>query len=164
MRRLLRWVGALAALAILLVTIAAIGAYLVLRNTVPSFSGALAIAGLSSPVEITRDREAVPHIFARTVDDAFAALGFVHAQDRLWQMELARRAGQGRLSEMFGEQTYTTDVFLRTLDLYGHAERSLAVDGVRGREPPHLFRRAPGRRAGVAARPPDPRGREAGGR
>jgi len=127
MRRLLRWVGALAALAILLVTIAAIGAYLVLRNTVPSFSGALAIAGLSAPVEITRDREAVPHIFARTVDDAFAALGFVHAQDRLWQMELARRAGQGRLSEMFGEQTYTTDVFLRTLDLYGHAERSLAV-------------------------------------
>src|SRR5262249_43561058 len=52
--------------------------------------------------------------------------GFVHAQDRLWQMELQRRTGQGRLSELFGERTFTTDVFLRTLDLYGHAERSLA--------------------------------------
>src|SRR5262249_25148318 len=48
-------------------------------------------------------------------------------QDRLWQMELQRRAGQGRLSEIFGEPTYATDVLLRTLDLYGHAERSLAA-------------------------------------
>jgi penicillin amidase len=117
----------LAALAILLVAVAALGAYVALRNTVPSPSGALAIPGLSGPVEIIRDREGVPHIFARATDDAFAALGFVHAQDRLWQMELARRAGQGRLSEMFGEYTYATDVFLRTLDLYGHAERSLAA-------------------------------------
>ncbi len=51
----------------------------------------------------------------------------MHAQDRLWQMELQRRTGQGRLSEIFGERTFRTDVFLRTLDLYGHAERSLAA-------------------------------------
>ena len=51
----------------------------------------------------------------------------MHAQDRLWQMELQRRTGQGRLSEIFGERTFSTDVFLRTLDLYGHAERSLAA-------------------------------------
>jgi penicillin G amidase len=127
MRRLLRWIGGLAALAILLVGIAATVAYVLLRNTVPPPSGTLAIAGLSGAVEVVRDRESVPHIFARTTDDAFAALGFIHAQDRLWQMELARRAGQGRLSEIFGEHTYTTDVFLRTLDLYGHAERSLAA-------------------------------------
>ena len=61
------------------------------------------------------------------MDDLFCALGFLHAQDRLWQMELTRRTGQGRLSEIFGERTFTTDVFLRTLDLYGHAERSLAA-------------------------------------
>ena len=60
-------------------------------------------------------------------DDLFCALGFLHAQDRLWQMELTRRAGQGRLSEIFGDRTFSTDVFLRTLDLYGHAERSQAV-------------------------------------
>ena len=93
----------------------------------PSPSGALAIAGLSAPVEVVRDREGVPHVFAGSTDDLFCALGFLHAQDRLWQMELTRRTGQGRLSEMFGERTFTTDVFLRTLDLYGHAERSLAV-------------------------------------
>ena len=78
------------------------------------------------PVEVVRDHEGVPHIFAKTTDDLYMALGFVHAQDRLWQMELQRRTGQGRLSEIFGERTFTTDVFLRTLDLYGHAERSLA--------------------------------------
>jgi penicillin amidase len=77
-------------------------------------------------VEVVRDREGVPHIFAKTTDDLYMALGFVHAQDRLWQMELQRRAGQGRLSEIFGERTFGADVFLRTLDLYGHAERSLA--------------------------------------
>ena len=92
----------------------------------PAPSGALAIAGLSAPVEVVRDREGVPHIFAKTTDDLYMALGFVHAQDRLWQMEMQRRTGQGRLSEIFGERTFTADVFLRTLDLYGHAERSLA--------------------------------------
>jgi penicillin amidase len=61
------------------------------------------------------------------MDDLFAALGFLHAQDRLWQMEMLRRAGQGRLSEIFGERTFFSDVFLRTLDLYGHAERSFAA-------------------------------------
>jgi penicillin amidase len=94
---------------------------------VPSPSGTLAIAGPSAPVKVVRDREGVPHIFAKTIDDLYTALGFVHAQDRLWQMELQRRTGQGRLSEIFGERTYAADVFLRTLDLYGHAERSLAA-------------------------------------
>ncbi len=93
----------------------------------PAPSGTLAIAGLSAPVEVVRDREGVPHIFAKTIDDLYAGLGFVHAQDRLWQMELQRRAGQGRLSEIFGKDTFRNDVFLRTLDLYGHAERSLAA-------------------------------------
>jgi penicillin amidase len=75
---------------------------------------------------LVRDREGVPHIFAKSTDDLYMALGFVHAQDRLWQMELQRRTGQGRLSEIFGERTLGADVFLRTLDLYGYAEHSLA--------------------------------------
>lgn len=127
MRRLLKWIGRLAALVVVLAAAAAGLAYVALRNTVPSASGALAIPGLSAPVEVVRDREGVPHVFAKTMPDALAALGFLHAQDRLWQMELTRRSGQGRLSEMFGERTFTTDVFLRTLDLYGHAERSFAA-------------------------------------
>ena len=127
MRRALKWIGGgvagLAALAVL----AAGGGYVALKNTVPAPGGRLAIAGLSAPVEIMRDREGVPHIFAKSTADLYMALGFTHAQDRLWQMELTRRAGQGRLSELFGERTFNTDVFLRTLDLYGHAERSFGA-------------------------------------
>jgi penicillin G amidase len=126
MRLVLKWIGASAALVVVLAVLAAAGFYIALRNTVPSPSGALVIADLSAPVEVVRDREGVPHIFAKSIDDLYCALGFIHAQDRLWQMELLRRAGQGRLSEIFGELTYGTDVFLRTLDLYGYAERSLA--------------------------------------
>ena len=126
MRRPLRWIGGLLALLVVLALAALAAAGIVFINTVPPASGTLTISGLSAPVEIVRDAEGVPHIFARTAEDLALALGFVHAQDRLWQMELERRAGQGRLSEIFGERTYTTDVFLRTLDLYGYAERSLA--------------------------------------
>jgi penicillin amidase len=127
MKRVLKWFGiGLAGLAGVAVIAAGAG-YIALRNTVPSASGTLAIAGLSAPVEVVRDREGVPHIFAKTADDLYVALGFVHAQDRLWQMELQRRSGQGRLSEVFGERTLGADIFLRTLDLYGHTERSLAA-------------------------------------
>lgn len=133
MRRVWKWIGGIAAALLVLAVLAAGAVYVALRNTVPAASGSLAIAGLSGPVEIQRDREGVPHIFAGSVEDLVTGLGFVHAQDRLWQMEMQRRTGQGRLSEIFGERTYATDVFLRTLDLYGHAERSLAAlpDGAR---------------------------------
>ena len=127
MKRALKWLGGLAALGVVLAVLAAAGIYVALRNTVPAPSGSLVIAGLSAPVEVVRDREGVPHVFAKSIDDLFCALGFIHAQDRLWQMELLRRSGQGRLSEIFGERAFGSDVFLRTLDLYGHAERSLAA-------------------------------------
>jgi penicillin amidase len=127
MKRVLKWLGIVTAGALTFALLTAAGGYILLRNTVPSASGALAIAGLSAPVEVVRDREGVPHVFAKSMEDMLCALGFLHAQDRLWQMELVRRTGQGRLSELFGERTFTTDVFLRTLDLYGYAERSLAA-------------------------------------
>ena len=127
MKRVFKWGGAAVGAIVLLLLVAAGTVYVLLRNTVPAASGSLVIAGLSDTVEVVRDREAVPHIFAKTTDDLYVALGFVHAQDRLWQMELQRRTGQGRLSEMFGERTFGTDVFIRTLDLYGHAERSIAA-------------------------------------
>jgi penicillin amidase len=127
MRRALKWIGRILTASLLLAAVAAVAGYITLKNTVASPSGTLAIAGLSAAVEVVRDKEGVPHIFAKSEDDLHCALGFIHAQDRLWQMELLRRTGQGRLSEMFGERTFTTDVFLRTLDLYGHAERSLAA-------------------------------------
>jgi penicillin amidase len=77
---------------------------------------------LSKSVEIVRDSNAVPHIFAETAEDAYFALGYVHAQDRLWQMEFTRRLGAGRLAEVLGKPALKFDRFLRTLGLYRIAE------------------------------------------
>ena len=72
---------------------------------------------LQEPVEILYDSMGVPHIFASSVDDLFMAQGYVHAQHRLWQMEMFRRVLKGRLSEIFGEATLDTDRFLRTIGM-----------------------------------------------
>ncbi len=127
MKRIPRWLR-IAALLVLSAPIAlAAAVYLVGKASVAPLSGTLSLPALSARVEIVRDAEAVPHIFGTALDDLYTALGFVHAQDRLWQMELMRRAGQGRLSEVFGERTLGTDIFIRTLDIYGHATRALAA-------------------------------------
>ena len=86
-------------------------------------SGTIYLEGLSGPVEIVRDADAIPHIFASAKRDAIFGLGFVHAQDRLWQMEFQRRIGHGRLSEVFGAGTIPQDRFLRTVG-FGRAARS----------------------------------------
>jgi penicillin amidase len=87
------------------------------RRPLPQVNGTLKVSGLSAPAEIIRDRWGVPHIYAQNQDDLLFAQGYVHAQDRLWQMELNRRIGHGRLAEMFGEIAFTTDRFLRTIGL-----------------------------------------------
>jgi penicillin amidase len=84
------------------------------RRRLPQTAGTLSLAGLSAPVEVIRDRWGIPHIYARSNQDLFFAQGFVHAQDRLWQMELNRRMGLGRLSELFGELALSTDRTVRT--------------------------------------------------
>ena len=89
--------------------------WLYLRTSLPRTQGTVQLPGLDGPVEILRDQDGVPHIFASTDHDAFFALGYVHAQDRLWQMEIQRRTGHGRLSEILGESTLQTDKFLRTM-------------------------------------------------
>ena len=106
---------------------AAVALYVWLLGSLPETSGRVAVAGLEAPVEIIRDRHGVPHIYARSQNDAVFGLGFVHAQDRLWQMELRRRIGQGRLSEIMGEVAVATDRFLRTLSVYHYAERNYAT-------------------------------------
>lgn len=126
-RRTRKWIAIVAAIALGL-SLAAVGAvYVIGRATVAPVSGTLALPGLQAPLDIVRDREGVPHIFSSSLDDLYTGLGVAHAQDRLWQMELLRRAGQGRLSEIFGEKTLNSDIFTRTLDFSGHAERSLAA-------------------------------------
>ena len=88
-------------------------------QSLPDYDRSLTLAGPDREIEIVRDRYAVPHILSGTDHDAFFGLGFVHAQDRLWQMTLARRTVQGRLSEIFGPETVGIDRLMRSLDLYG---------------------------------------------
>ena len=107
--------------------LAVLGGFIYLRSSLPKVRGTLDLPGLSNTVEVVRDRYAVPHIYAQTPQDAYFALGFVHAQDRLWQMEFQRRVGAGRLSEVLGEATRPTDTFLRTLGVYRHAEKALGA-------------------------------------
>jgi penicillin amidase len=84
-------------------------------RALPTTSGRLQLAGIASPVEILRDRYGIPHIRAGNELDAYFGLGFVHAQDRLWQMEFQRRIARGRLSEVLGPAALPTDRWFRTL-------------------------------------------------
>jgi penicillin amidase len=95
--------------------LAGVGLMAVLRRSLPHTSGALALPGLESPVQVLRDRWGVPHIYARSNTDLFMAQGYVHAQDRLWQMELHRRTGHGQLAEIFGPIALESDRFLRIM-------------------------------------------------
>ena len=105
MRRLLKGLVRLIFVVVPLVILAAGLGVLWLSRSLPQASGTVRIAGLSGPVTITRDAHGVPHIDGATRDDVYAGLGFAQAQDRMWQMELNRMAGQGRLSEIFGKAT-----------------------------------------------------------
>jgi penicillin amidase len=99
--------------------------YLFLRRPLPKTNGTLRLAELHEPVEIITDHYGVPHIYAHNEDDLYLAQGYVHAQYRLWQMELNRRVGSGRLSEIFGELTLEADRFARRLGMHRAAEAGL---------------------------------------
>lgn len=81
----------------------------------PQYDGNISFKGVSSQVEVYFDEHGVPHIYSDSEADAFKVLGYVHAQDRLWQMELVRRIAAGRLSEIFGAELLGTDKFFRAL-------------------------------------------------
>ncbi|MFN8443308.1 MAG: penicillin acylase family protein [Caldilineaceae bacterium] len=98
-----------------LVVIVLLVSYLYLRQSLPQTTGTIQLSGLQGSVEIIRDKNGVPHIFATTDLDALYALGYVHAQDRMWQMEMNRRIGNGRLSEVLGDATLSIDKFQRTV-------------------------------------------------
>ena len=127
MMRIVKGLIKLILLLIPLVVMAAGAAMLWASRSQAPDDGAMQIAGLGGEVTITRDRNGVPHIKAKTRGDVAAGLGFAHAQDRLWQMDVNRMAGQGRLSELFGDSTVSTDIWLRTMAIHEAAEASLSV-------------------------------------
>jgi penicillin amidase len=98
------------------------GGYLALRSSLPQIDGHVAVPGLHGEVTIARDADGVPTITAANDDDLAFGLGFAHAQDRLFQMEVQRRYGAGRLSEIFGEAAVPIDTQMRALGLYRSAE------------------------------------------
>ena len=122
-----RWLLRILTGLIVLSLVTAAGLYYVTSRSLPDYSATYRIDGVAQPVEIVRDNANVPHIFAQDDADAFFALGFVHAQDRLWQMTVLRRVAQGRLSEIFGARTVKTDELMRRLDLAGLARQSWEV-------------------------------------
>ena len=106
-----------------------LGVWTVMRSF-PQTSGTLKLPGLSAAVTVARDSAGVPQITARTADDLFRAQGYVHAQDRFWEMDFRRHVTSGRLSELFGESQLPTDRFLRTLGWRAIAEQEVeALDG-----------------------------------
>ena len=84
------------------------------------------IEGLAGPVEVLRDGAGIPHCFAQCEHDAFLAQGFVHAEDRLWQMDYDRRRGQGRWAEIAGPRAVSADLFYRRASLSAAVQRDVA--------------------------------------
>jgi penicillin G amidase len=114
-------------IAIVLLALAGLGAgWWWARGSVPSLDVDWTLAGLHGPVEVVSDRHGVPHVYARDTDDAWFAAGALHARDRLWQMELYRRASLGRLAEALGEPALAIDRRMLTLRIRAAADAEFA--------------------------------------
>ena len=108
-------------------------AYYILSRSLPDYNEDFTLPGIAAPVEIVRNNNNVPHIFGKTETDVYFALGFAHAQDRLWQMTMLRRTAQGRLSEIFGVRTLKIDELVRRLDIYTLSQQSVSAQDARTR-------------------------------
>lgn len=131
MQTVFRWLVRIFTGLVVLGAIAVFGVYYLGSRSLPDYGQTHRVAGITAPVEIVRDNASVPHIFGATDADVFFALGFAHAQDRLWQMTMMRRTAQGRLSELFGRRTARIDELLRRLDLY-----NLSIQAVEAQDAP----------------------------
>ena len=102
-------------------------AYFFLSRSLPDYSKTVEFSHITEEIEIVRDTANVPHIFGKNDQDTLFALGYVHAQDRLWQMTMLRRTAQGRLSELFGAETLAVDMVVRRLGIYSASRASLSA-------------------------------------
>ncbi|MCZ7554828.1 MAG: penicillin acylase family protein [Bacteroidia bacterium] len=110
---------------ILLLIFAGYLTYDLATRALPETQGEASVSALSGPVEVFRDQAGIPHILAGNEYDAFVAAGYVHAQDRLWQMDVLRRYGSGRLAEIFGAEALPADRLMRTIGLHRQADSLL---------------------------------------
>ncbi|MEZ5725728.1 MAG: penicillin acylase family protein [Paracoccaceae bacterium] len=124
MLTLFRWTLRLTIGLIILLAVAAVLAWYFAMRSLPDYNASYRAAGIGAEVEIVRSTENVPHIFAANDHDAFFALGLAHAQDRLFQMTVLRRAATGRLAEIYGERAVAADDLVRRLGLAGIARQT----------------------------------------
>ena len=122
--------GRLIVIALVMLLVAGVGygawwSVSTVRASFPQVSGEIAIDGLSAPVTIERDANGIPQLYSDSATDLFRAQGYVHAQDRFWEMDVRRHLTAGRLSEMFGDGQVETDAFLRTLGWHRVAQEEL---------------------------------------
>ncbi|MFT7158463.1 MAG: penicillin amidase, partial [Parvicella sp.] len=108
-----------------LVLLIVISSYFFIQSQKPTYTGELPLSGASEEVKVYFDDFGIPHIYAQSEEDAYRALGYVHAQDRLFQMEVIRRIAPGRLSEIFGPDLLSTDKFFRTLGINEYSKKSV---------------------------------------
>ncbi|MGK0449020.1 MAG: penicillin amidase, partial [Polaribacter sp.] len=110
---------------VVLLVLIVVGAWLYSKTYHPKYDGEIELKNLSEKVTVYFDEIGVPHINAENQNDAYIALGYVHAQDRLWQMEMIRRIAAGRLSEIFGEKLIKTDKLFSGLGIEEASERTI---------------------------------------
>ncbi len=116
---------------LILICIACVVFFIFIRNisrkSLPDYNRDIELSGLESEVIVYRDKYAVPHIYAKNENDLYMAVGYILAQDRLWQMDLIRRITLGRISEIFGENFIESDLLLRSLRFSEKSEKILGL-------------------------------------
>jgi penicillin amidase len=137
---------------VILILAALGGGYIVARRSFPQTQGSLRLPGLDAAVQVYRDPMGVPHIYASSLHDLLMAQGFVHAQDRFWQMEFSRRIGSGRLAEILGASALDSDLFIRTLGW--HRTAALELEQMSAEELAALQAYADGVNAYINSRTP----------
>ena len=141
----MRWLRRvlLGVLVLVLVVAVAAGVFVTwtVRRSFPQLDGAAALPGLQGDVTVYRDDHGVPQLYADDADDLFRAQGYVHAQDRFWEMDFRRHVTAGRLAELFGPDQVETDAFIRTLGWRRVAEQELPP--ARARDASATCRRTP---------------------
>ncbi|MFW6597394.1 penicillin acylase family protein [Propionibacteriaceae bacterium Y2011] len=127
MRRLHRWLLFVAFVLILALGAMSSLAVVTVRESFPQTNGKITVPAITGTVDVLRDAYGIPHIYADTPEDLFAAQGYVHAQDRFFEMDFRRHITSGRLSELFGESQLETDTYIRTLGWRKVAEEEAAA-------------------------------------
>lgn len=121
----MKFIKRLLGLFIVLIILVGTGSWLYLQYQKPSYEGVVSHLDLIEKADVFFDTYGIPHIYANNVNDAYKVLGYIHAQDRLFQMDLLRRAGGGRLSEIFGPAVLEADKYFRTIGITQKAKKDL---------------------------------------